>query len=73
MHPVKLSAGYRLPKGTTMADVRRLDQELLASEGLEAQSHKVNGGREEVPPEEEVAPRVSDGRRLGLDSRSWSE
>lgn len=36
MEPVKLPAGYRLPKGTTMADVRRLDQELLASEGLKA-------------------------------------
>jgi len=37
MEPVKLPAGYRLPKGTTMADVRRLDQELLASEGLKIQ------------------------------------
>lgn len=73
MHPVKLPAGYRLPKGTTMADVRCLDQELLASEGLEAQGHKAKGGREEVPPEEGVAPRVSDGRRLGSDSRPWSE
>jgi hypothetical protein len=27
-----LPDGYRLPKGTTMADVRRVDQELLASE-----------------------------------------
>lgn len=30
---MKLPDGYRLPEGTTMAAVRRLDQELLASEG----------------------------------------
>ena len=50
MEPMKLPAGYRLPKGTTMADVRRLDQELLASEGLDAQGHKVKEGREKTPP-----------------------
>lgn len=50
MDPVKLPAGYRLPKGTTMADVRRLDQELLASEGLDAQSHKAKEGRKKTPP-----------------------
>jgi len=47
---MKLPAGYRLPKGTTMADVRRLDQELLASEGLEAQGQKAKEGHEETPP-----------------------
>jgi hypothetical protein len=52
MESVKLSAGYRLPKGTTMADVRRLDQELLESEGLEAREHKANEGREKDPSEE---------------------
>jgi len=51
MEPVKLPAGYRLPKGTTMADVRRLDQELLASEGLDAQGHKDKEDREKAPPE----------------------
>lgn len=51
MESVKLPAGYRLPKGTTMADVRRLDQELLASEGLDAQGHKAKEGREKAPPE----------------------
>lgn len=51
MEPVKLPAGYRLPKGTTMADVRRLDQELLASEGLEPRGHKVKEGRGKAPPE----------------------
>lgn len=37
MGRMKIPAGYRLPKGMTMADVRRLDQELLASEGLSIQ------------------------------------
>jgi hypothetical protein len=37
---MKLPAGYRLPKGTTMADVRRLDHELLASEGLKVDDLK---------------------------------
>jgi hypothetical protein len=51
MEPMKLPAGYRLPKGTTMADVRRLDQELLASEDLDPQGHKSKEGREKAPPE----------------------
>jgi hypothetical protein len=50
MEPMKLPAGYRLPKGTTMADVRRLDQELLASEDLGAQGRKAKEGREKTPP-----------------------
>jgi hypothetical protein len=50
MEPVKLPAGYRLPKGTTMADVRRLDQELLASEGLKAQGPGDKESREGGPP-----------------------
>lgn len=50
MEPVKLSAGYRLPKGTTMADVRRLDQELLGSERPDAQRHKTKEGRKKTPP-----------------------
>lgn len=45
MEPVKLPAGYRLPKGTTMADVRRLDHELLASEGLKVDDLKAENGR----------------------------
>jgi hypothetical protein len=40
MESMKLPAGYRLPKGTTMADVRQLDLELLASEGLEVDDLK---------------------------------
>jgi hypothetical protein len=49
MEPVKLPAGYRLPKGTTMTDVRRLDQELLASEGLKAQGPGSKESREGGP------------------------
>jgi hypothetical protein len=52
MKPVKLPAGYRLPKGTTMADVRRLDRELLASEGLEAQGYKAKEGQKRTSREE---------------------
>lgn len=52
MEPVKLPAGYRLPKGRTMADVRRLDQELLASEGLKVQGHTRKESRENGAPEE---------------------
>ena len=52
MEPLKLPAGYRLPKGTTMADVRRLDQELLASEGLQVQGHKAKEGHGKTPPKE---------------------
>jgi len=50
MEPVKLPAGYRLPKGTTMADVRRLDQELFAREGLKVQGHKGKEGRGDESP-----------------------
>lgn len=46
-----LSAGCRLPKGATMADVRRLDQELMGSGGPEAQGHKGKQGREKTPRE----------------------
>jgi hypothetical protein len=45
MEPMKLPAGYRLPKGTTMADVRRLDLELLASEGLKVDDLKTENDR----------------------------
>lgn len=49
MEPVKLPAGYRLPQGTTMADVRRLDQELLASEGLAAKGLQAEKSDQETP------------------------
>ena len=35
MESVKLPAGYLLPEGKTMADIRRMDAELLASEGID--------------------------------------
>ena len=50
--PVKLPGGYRLPEGATMADVRRLDQELLASESLDAQGYKTKEGHKKTPPAE---------------------
>jgi hypothetical protein len=43
---VALPAGYRLPKKATMADVRRLDQELMDSEGPEVEGDKGKQGRE---------------------------
>jgi hypothetical protein len=52
MKPVKLPAGYRLPKGTTMADVRRLDQELLSGEGHQVQSHDAKKGHKRTHREE---------------------
>jgi hypothetical protein len=53
MGQVKLPAGYRFPKGTTMADVRRLDQELLASEGLDVKRLQAKKGSEKDPRKEE--------------------
>lgn len=52
MKPVKLPAGYRLPKGTTMTDVRRLDHELLASEGVGVRGHKGKEDHEGGSPKE---------------------
>jgi hypothetical protein len=48
---MKVPDGYRLPKGTTMADVRRLDQELLAGEG-QVQSPNDKEGHKKPLPEE---------------------
>lgn len=53
MEPMKLPAGYRLPKGTTMADVRRLDLELLASEGLKVDGLKAKDGSRDDDPKSE--------------------
>lgn len=53
MEPMKLPAGYLLPEGTTMADVRRLDLELLASEGLEVEGLKVEDLGEDDHPAEQ--------------------
>jgi len=47
MEPVKLPAGYLLPEGTTMADVRRLELELLASEGLKIEDLQAEDGRKD--------------------------
>lgn len=40
MEPMKLPAGYLLPTGKTMTDVRKIDLELLASEGLDTEALK---------------------------------
>jgi len=45
MESMTLPSGYLLPEGTTMADVRRLDRELLASEGLKVDDLKAENGR----------------------------
>jgi hypothetical protein len=50
MEPVKLPAGYLLPEGTTMADVRRLELELLASEGLRIEDLQAEDGCEDDSP-----------------------
>ena len=52
MKQVKLPAGYRLPKGMTMADVRRLDQELLSGEGHQVQSQDAKRGHKRTHREE---------------------
>lgn len=50
MEPVKLPAGYLLPEGTTMADVRRLELELLASEDLKIGDLEAGHDQEEDRP-----------------------
>jgi hypothetical protein len=45
-----LPDGYLLPEGTTLADVRRLELELLASEGLDIEDLEAGHGQEEDRP-----------------------
>jgi hypothetical protein len=45
-----LPAGYLLPEGTTMADVRRLDFELFVTEGLEVAGLKAEDIGEDDRP-----------------------
>jgi hypothetical protein len=49
MESMDLPDGYLLPEGTTMADVRRLDLELLASEGLDVKDLRPRNGQEDLP------------------------
>jgi hypothetical protein len=49
---MELPAGYLLPEGKTMADVRRLDLELLASEGLNVKDLRPEGDHKDVRPED---------------------
>jgi hypothetical protein len=44
---MNLPAGYLLPEGKTMADIRQIDLELLASEGLDIELMKSNDGSDE--------------------------
>jgi hypothetical protein len=61
MELVKLPAGYRLPKNATMADVRRLDQELLAGEDLDVLG-KAKEGRKKLLPRTSSAQGEYPGR-----------
>lgn len=53
MEPMKLPAGYLLPEGTTMEDIRRLDLELLASEGIEVEGLPAKDRDEGSDPKEQ--------------------
>jgi hypothetical protein len=53
MESMKLPAGYLLPEGTTMADVRRADLELLATEGLEVEGLALEDEDDEQRPRDE--------------------
>lgn len=52
MESMKLPAGYLLPEGTTMADVQRLELELLASEGLDVKDLRPEDDRKDGRPED---------------------
>jgi hypothetical protein len=47
MESMKLPAGYLLPEGKTMADIRQMDLELLASEGLDIEPMKADDASDE--------------------------
>jgi hypothetical protein len=49
MEPMKLPAGYLLPEDKTMADIRQIDLELLASEGLDIELIKPDDTSAENP------------------------
>ena len=49
----RLPDGYLLPEGTTMADVRRLEVELLASEGLKIEDLQAEDGRKDDSQEQQ--------------------
>jgi hypothetical protein len=53
MESMTLPSGYLLPEGTTMEDIRRLDLELLASEGIEVEGLPVKDGDEGSDPKEQ--------------------
>ncbi len=53
MEPVKLPAGYLLPPGKTMADMRQITVDLLASEGLDVEALKAQEAKGEVPSDDD--------------------
>jgi hypothetical protein len=53
MEPMKLPAGYLLPEGKTMADIRQIDLELLASEGLDIEPQSGDGSSGESSSDDE--------------------
>lgn len=50
----KLPPGYLLPEGTTMEDIRRLDLEILASEGIVVEGLPAKGSDEGGDPKEQT-------------------
>jgi hypothetical protein len=51
MEPMNLPPGYLLPEGRTMLDVLRMDEELLASEGIDARALASADGADESDAE----------------------
>jgi hypothetical protein len=49
---MELPDGYLLPEGKTMADVRRLDLELMASGGLDVKDVRPEDDRKDGHPED---------------------
>jgi hypothetical protein len=45
-----LPAGYLLPEGKTMTDIRQIDLELFASEGLDIAPKKANDSDDQESP-----------------------
>jgi hypothetical protein len=53
MESVKLPAGYLLPPGKTMADIREITLDLLAGEGLDVEALKAGEAPGDEPDADE--------------------
>jgi hypothetical protein len=53
MELMTLPSGYLLPEGTTMEDIRQLDLELLASEGIEVEGLSAKDKDESGDPKDQ--------------------